>query len=110
MFDLAHALQQLERRDEAAQRYGQAVEIAAAFVEVWNKLGVLLAERGDAEEACEAFRRALAVDPAHPMPHYNLADTLSDVGREHDAVRHWKAYLQADSLRERAAYARRHMV
>ena len=41
------------------------------------------------------------------MAHYNLADTLTDTGRDAEAVRHWKAYLQTDSQSERAAYARR---
>ena len=50
---------------------------------------------------------ALAADPGNPMTHYNLADTLTDMGRDVEAVRHWKAYLQVDSQSERAAYARR---
>ena len=83
--------------------------MAPAFVDAWNNLGVLLCELDQAEEACEAFRRAIAADPGNAMAHYNLADTLSDMGRHHDAIRHWKAYLQADSVSERAAYARRRM-
>ena len=59
------------------------------------------------EEACECFRRAFAADPGNSMAHYNLADTLTDMGRGADAVHHWKAYLQVDSQSERAAYARR---
>jgi predicted Zn-dependent protease len=70
---------------------------------------VLLTEMERLEEACECFRRALVRDPGNSMAHYNLADTLSDMGRTHDATRHWKAYLQTDSLSEHAAYARRQM-
>ena len=33
--------------------------------------------------------------------------TLTDMGRDVEAVRHWKTYLQVDSQSERAAYARR---
>ena len=83
--------------------------MAPAFVDAWNNLGVLLSEMEQLEEACECFRRALAADPGNPMAHYNLADTLTDMGRDAEAVRHWKAYLQADSQSERAAYARRQL-
>ena len=109
VFDLAHALQQFGRRDEAAERYRQAVEMVPMFVDAWNNLGVLLSEMERMKEACECFRRALAADPGNPMLHYNLADTLSDMGHDAEAVRHWKAYLQTDSQSERAAYARRHI-
>ena len=37
-------------------------------------------------------------------------DTLTDTGHDADALRHWKACLQAESQRDRAAYARRQMV
>ena len=83
------------------------VEMAPAFVDAWNNLGVLLTEAELLEEACECFRRALAADPHNAMAHYNLADTLTDMGRDCEAVRHWKAYLQVDSQSERAGYARR---
>ena len=81
--------------------------MAPAFLDAWNNLGVLLTEIERLEEACECFRRALAADPANPMTQYNLADTLTDMGLDVEAVRHWKAYLQVDSQSERAAYARR---
>ena len=52
VFDLAYALQQLGRRDEAAERYRQAVETAPAFAGAWNNLGVVLSELEQMEEAC----------------------------------------------------------
>ena len=107
---LAHALQQLGRRDEAVERYRQAVEMATAFVDAWNTLGVLLTEAELLEEACECCRRARSArTPARQCAHYNLADTLTDVSHDAEASRHWKASLQVDSQSERAAYARRHI-
>jgi lipoprotein NlpI len=85
----------------------QAVEMAPAFVKAWNNLGVLLTEADLLEEACECFRRALAADARNAMAHYNLAGTLTDMGRDAEAVHHWKAFLQVDSQSEHAAYARR---
>ena len=83
--------------------------MAPAFIDAWSNLGVLLTEADLLEEACECFRRALAADPGNAMAHYNLADTLTDRGRDAEAVQHWKAYLWVDSQSERAAYARRHI-
>jgi Tfp pilus assembly protein PilF len=58
MFDLVHALQQLGRRDEAVERYRQAVEMAPAFVDARNNFGVLPSEMERMEEACGCFLRA----------------------------------------------------
>ena len=55
------------------------------------------------------FVRSLSADPGNAKAHYNLADTLSAMGRDTEAAPHWKAYLQANSLSERAAYARRRL-
>jgi DNA-binding transcriptional MerR regulator len=110
VFDLAHALQQLGRRDEALERYRQTVEMAPAFVDAWNNLGVLLAEAELLEEACECFRRALAADPGIAMAHYNLADTLTDMGRDAEAVstgKHiFKLTLRASAPRTRVGTSR----
>lgn len=109
VFDLAHALHQLGRRAEAAERYSQAVEMVPAFVDAWVNLGVILTELNQPLEGCEAFRRALHADPRCAMAQYNLADTLTDLGRSDEAAPHWKAYLQSDTFSERAAYARRQL-
>ena len=80
----------------------------AAAMPLLRIAGRLLAESGGAEEACKAFRRARAARPGGPDGPLQ-PDTLSEMGREHDAVRHWKAYLQPDSLSERAPHARRQL-
>ena len=50
-----------------AWRFRQAVEMAPAFVDAWNNLGVLLTEIERMEEACKCFRRALATDPSNAV-------------------------------------------
>jgi predicted Zn-dependent protease len=61
---------------------------------------LLLTEAELLEEACECFRRVRGMHPGNAMAHYNLADTLTEMGRDSEAVRHWKAYLQVDSQSE----------
>ena len=83
--------------------------MAPAFVDAWNNRGVLLAEMDLPQEACEAFRRALSADPRNAMAH-SLADVLTDLEQPENAAPRWRAFLQMDSLSERAAYARRQLV
>ena len=56
--------------------------------------------------ACTAFRRALAAEPLNLRAHYNLADTLDEMGRSAEARDHWQAYLKLDVGSERATHAR----
>lgn len=74
--------------------------------DAWNYLGALLAELQELEEACRAFRQTLAVDPAEPRAHYNLADTLDDLGRTAEALPHWQSYLRCDGASRWAKHAR----
>ena len=67
---------------------------------------MLLAEMGQHEEACAAFRKALAVDCDDARAHYNLADTLEDLGKRDEAKSHWHAYLRYDMASEWSEYAR----
>jgi DNA-binding transcriptional MerR regulator len=105
-FDLAHALQQLDRREEAGERYRQIVEADPDHADAWNNLGVLLAQQERPAEACEAFRRALAADQANELARYNLADALDEIGRFDEAADHWRAYLRYDPASPRGAHAR----
>jgi Flp pilus assembly protein TadD len=56
---------------EAIREQKSVVAMAPAAAE-WNDLGALLARSGDAAAAAEAFRRALALDPANAQAQTNL--------------------------------------
>ena len=58
------------------------------------------------EEAAAAFRKAIAADPDDARAHYNLADTLDDLGRPDEATPHWQAYLEHDTKSPWATHAR----
>ena len=75
MVGLAGLLQRQSRLDESAQLYLGAIKLQPAANE-WFQLGVVLSERGDCEQAREAFRRALAIDPRHLRAALGLHLTL----------------------------------
>ena len=105
-FDLAHVLAAAGQHQAAIERYLQAVELNRDFAGAWNNLGVLLAEMKRPHAACTAFRRALAAEPFNLRAHYNLADTLDEMGRADEARAHWQAFLRGDDPSACAAYAR----
>jgi tetratricopeptide (TPR) repeat protein len=70
---------------------------------------MVLAESGRRDEACAAFRRALSVNPEDARAHYNLADTLDEMGLKQEAGPHWKAFLRQDTASDWAAYARQRL-
>ncbi len=84
----ALALERLRQRDAATQAYAAAVRRwpgnATAAVGLANQLH----ERGSLMEAAAVLRRALAVEPKSPIIINNLAQTLSDQGRQGEALAH----------------------
>jgi tetratricopeptide (TPR) repeat protein len=105
-FNLANALYCLGKKEQALERYYQAVEGDHEFTEAWNNLGALLADCGRTEEAVTALEQALALNPQYADAHYNLADLLEDTGRSADALEHWQAYVAQDQQSEWGRHAR----
>ncbi|HVX15359.1 MAG TPA: tetratricopeptide repeat protein [Pirellulales bacterium] len=95
-FNLGNALLACHETDEAAEQFRRAVSCDPCYVEAWNNLGNVLDEGGDFDGAIDAYERALRFVPSYADAHYNLAETLIKVGRDRDAARHLRAYLQFD--------------
>ncbi|MBC8106581.1 MAG: tetratricopeptide repeat protein [Anaerolineae bacterium] len=108
-FALAHALAETGAMAQAAERYGQVVEMDPKQADAWNNLGVALCELKRHDEACRAFRHALELKPDDAGARFNLADALDETGNASAAQPHWQAYLRHDRSSERAAYARRRL-
>ena len=60
-------------------------------------------------DACSAFQKVLKIDANDLRAHYNLADTLEDMGRFAEASEHWRQYLRSDQSSAWAAYARKRL-
>lgn len=93
-FNLGNALFACKEVAAAAEHFRQAVERDSCYVEGWNNLGNVLDILEDYEAAIDAYERALQLVPTYADAHYNVAETLVKLGRDNDAARHLRAYLQ----------------
>jgi Tfp pilus assembly protein PilF len=57
---------------------------------VYLNLGVMYAEQGRNEEAVEALRRAVGIDPKYFMAHFQLASILERIGKVLEAAREYE--------------------
>jgi tetratricopeptide (TPR) repeat protein len=96
-FHLADALYRAGQVDAALERYHAAIESDPEYLEAWTQLGCLYLERGDPQSALPTFEAALQVHADYPDAHLYAAESLRQLGREHEAIVHWKAYLQFDN-------------
>jgi adenylate cyclase len=62
---------------------------------VADRLGHVLLEQGRIDDAIDAFRDLLAVDPAHEPAHRALMSLYSKAGRRSDALRQFRACKEA---------------
>ena len=99
--NLASALKQAGRPDEALVRYQQALAIDQTLPQLWFNFANLLQAQNRPEEAERAFRQALAADPAMYVAHFNLARLLQAQKRLADAEPHYReaVRLQPDFAR-----------
>src|SRR6266566_2614062 len=79
-----------------ARRTAQAARAAEGDLDAadWYELGLELeaVEPGEARDAIEAYRRALATDPRLADAHYNVARLYEKVGKKAAALRHLSIY------------------
>ena len=105
-YGLARVLFVLGKKESAAERFRQTVEVDPMHASGWNSLGVVLEELGEPEEAVAAYQMALKAEPGYTEVHCHLADILEKLGRPAEAQAHWRAYLQSGVDREWLRYAR----
>jgi tetratricopeptide (TPR) repeat protein len=84
----ANVLKQLERFDEALQRYDNALGMWPDYAEAAYNRGVTLGKLGRPKEALKSYVRALEINPEYLDARYNLAHCRLQLG---DFVQGWKA-------------------
>jgi tetratricopeptide (TPR) repeat protein len=86
--NLAAALQENGRIDEALVHYRRAIAIESGYAPAYNNLGTALRASGRVGEAIDAYERSLQKLPDYPDAHYNLANALLEQGRSDEAAAH----------------------
>jgi tetratricopeptide (TPR) repeat protein len=92
LYNLGIARQNTGAHDLAIRCFEQ-LAARAPSADAWNNLGVSLQALGRLDEARAAFRKALALDAAHPLAHANLACVLNALDEPQEAERHARAAL-----------------
>src|SRR5215470_7942670 len=85
-FNIAVALMQQGRLDQAAAHYRRTLARDPDFAEACSNLGVVLAAQGRLDEAAAQYRRALALKPDLVDVHRNLMRVLIRQGAIGEAL------------------------
>jgi Flp pilus assembly protein TadD len=80
-YNLAAHLVRAEQPEEAIPHLRFVVDAAPHRWDAWTNLGVALVAAGAFAEAEACYRKAIAIRPGTPEPHYNLAWLLLLMGR-----------------------------
>lgn len=96
-YNLANALADLGRRDEAEEHYRRAITLDPQLAMARYNLSILLAAAGDVDGAIAQLRRAIAAKPDYVDARVNLGAALEQKGRLGDAVAQYRAAIASDS-------------
>jgi len=95
-FYLADALYRLGKLEAALERYLSATEHDPEYLEAWTQIGCIYAELRKFADAIEAFDAAIEVHAPYAEAHLHKAETLHQMQRIEEAIRHWHLYLEYD--------------
>jgi Flp pilus assembly protein TadD len=104
--ELAVALSQLGRAEEAVAALRAALKLAPNEAEYHYKLGLALNETGDTAGTLAALEQAVKLDPAHATAWYNLGLGYSALNRPGDALGALQRAIAAEPTAARFHYAR----
>jgi len=96
LLDVGAALRQLERLDEAAGVYLDAVTRDPALAQGFRGLGQIARQRGDHAEALGRFRAAVAIEPDNIWLWFDLASEARDQGLWDEAADAYRKMLAGD--------------
>ncbi len=87
---LAELLLKSAAFDEAEKLYRQVLSTEARPAPAWYGLGRVYSARGEAEQAAQAFERAIEAYPDYGAAHYALALTYRRLRKTEDARKHFE--------------------
>jgi tetratricopeptide (TPR) repeat protein len=93
--NLATALYENGRVDEALEHYRRAIELQPDYAPAFNNMGVSLVQKGRLDDGVIAYERAIALRPDYPEAHYNLADARLKQNRPDAAATQLQVVLKS---------------
>jgi superkiller protein 3 len=103
--DLAHALEESGRREEAVALFEELCRLRPANASHHNCLGNALKAQGRLDPAIRCYRTAIKCDPKLPQAHHNLGVALKDKGDVVGAIRCYRTAIKSDPKYALAHYA-----
>jgi tetratricopeptide (TPR) repeat protein len=94
--NLATALQEQKRYDEAIVHHERAIAVEPDYAPAYNNLGATLRAAGRLDDAIARYRKALELQPDFASASYNLANALLEQGKAGDSVDSFRRSLQAN--------------
>jgi protein O-GlcNAc transferase len=91
-----HALQALERWNEAADAYRQSLRLQPNFADAQMALGIVLQRSGQLTQAAAAYRQALTLKPEDSRVWGNLGTVLRELGDIDESIRSLKSAVVLD--------------
>ena len=78
---MGNLLYQQSDFERAIREYETAVRLESDMRDAWNNLGAVFLEVGQSVEAIARLERAVQLNPASAVAHFNLADALAQSDR-----------------------------
>lgn len=103
LFNEAYALSQLQRSDEAKEKYLQAIQVDPLFLQARHNLALLYMESDDLTKAIDGFQNVLHLDPNYVAAHMNLAKIYLRLGNREAAREHVSKVLSIAPEHKEAA-------
>ena len=103
-FNYAAALFDLNRMDEAMDRYRRALKIDPDYRTAQYSPGRVLAHTGRMDEAMDCYRQALDIDPDYLEAHDSLGMALAERGQLDEAIQHFRKITAISPGLARAHY------
>ncbi|WP_136516097.1 tetratricopeptide repeat protein [Geomonas edaphica] len=93
-YNLALALDKVNRSDEALPHAVEAARFAPSEPYAYNLIGSIMAKTGRIEQAAAALTEAVRLAPQVPAPHVNLGDIYAKAGQTAQALEQYQIALQ----------------